>query len=538
LTAASPRPQRDSRLADATWAIVVVGAAAFYVSVGRRWWFLLDDWDFLASRQATSAADLLRPHNEHWSTLPILVYRAVFSLVHLHSYRPYQAIVIGLHLAAATLLRVVMRRAGADPWIATAAAAAFALLGSGNENILWAFQIGFVGSLVLGLGQLLLATGDGPRLSPRRRQGLAAACGLGAVMSSGVGVTMVGVAALACALRRRWWDAAVQAGVPGLCFAVWWLAEGRRAYEASSWTPGGVAEFVRTGLGSTLSALGQADVVGAALVAVLVAGAVLAVRESRSAAAAAARLAGPLALLVGVVVFFTINGIGRESFGPGFARAPRYLHLGSAMLLPAIAVAASAIGRRWAPAGLAAGLLLLVGVPGNLDEARNSILPLLSERRFVLALPRDELAARVPPDLAPGDLAAQGVTIGWLRQAADAGEMPRPLALSPEDEAGVTLRLSLYAREGEPASGGRACRAVTGAIEVDLAEGDRFGVLGGVRVTAIGDDGLAATPISYILTASPVLEVLNGPLRLQFTEVAHALPARVCLAPSAVVGPP
>lgn len=537
MTPEGRRPARRNRRADAAWVLVVGAAAAFYLSVGDRWWFLLDEWDFLASRDATSAADLLRPHNEHLSIIPILVYRAVYSLVQLRSYLPYQALVIGLHLLAATLLRVVMRRSGAGPWIATAAAAAFAFLGSGYENILWAFQLGFVLSLVLGLAQLLLATVEGSRRSARLRQGLAAACGLGAVLSSGVGVTMVGVAALACVLRRRWGDAALQAGIPGAVFGVWWLAQGRDAYRAPSWTPGGVATFVRTGVAGTFSALGQADPVAVALAGVLVVGAVLAVHESRSVEAVAARAAGPVALLVGAVVFFAITGVGREGFGPGFARAPRYLHLGAAMLLPAIAVAASAIGRRWPSAGLAAGLLLLVGVPGNLDEARDPFLLVASERRFVLALPRHELAARVPPDLAPGDLEVWGVTVGWLRRVADAGGMPDPPALSPAEEAGVVLRLSLYARDGEPESGGRACRVLTDAVEVELAEGDRFGLSGGVRVAAVGDDGVVATPIPYILSAERVLEVLHGPLRLQFTKAVPGWQARVCLAPPDAAAP-
>ncbi len=63
--------------------------------------------------------DLLRPHNEHISVLPILVYRALWHLFGLHSYDPYQLCVIALHLTAAVLLRAVMRRSGVNPWIAT-----------------------------------------------------------------------------------------------------------------------------------------------------------------------------------------------------------------------------------------------------------------------------------------------------------------------------------------------------------------------------------------------------------------------------------
>ena len=65
-----------------------------------------------------------------------------------------------------------MRRAGVRPWLATLLAGVFVFFGSGAENILIAFQITFVGSLVFGLTQLLLADHDGPGRPPR----LASAC--------------------------------------------------------------------------------------------------------------------------------------------------------------------------------------------------------------------------------------------------------------------------------------------------------------------------------------------------------------------------
>ena len=55
-----------------------------------------------------------------------------------------------------------MLRCGADGWVATAFAAVFLVLGAGYENLIWAFQIGFVTSTVCGLGLLILA--DGLRL--------------------------------------------------------------------------------------------------------------------------------------------------------------------------------------------------------------------------------------------------------------------------------------------------------------------------------------------------------------------------------------
>src|SRR4051794_10217054 len=64
---------------------VLVGAVPLYLYLGRRQWFFLDEWDFLAGR-GLNAHDLLRPHNEHWSTIPVIVYRVLFHLFGLRSY--------------------------------------------------------------------------------------------------------------------------------------------------------------------------------------------------------------------------------------------------------------------------------------------------------------------------------------------------------------------------------------------------------------------------------------------------------------------
>ena len=61
------------RLAALTFAVALAVAFVTFLTMGRRNWFFLDEWDFLAGRSVTSVDDLMRPHNEHWSTLPIMV---------------------------------------------------------------------------------------------------------------------------------------------------------------------------------------------------------------------------------------------------------------------------------------------------------------------------------------------------------------------------------------------------------------------------------------------------------------------------------
>jgi len=148
-------------------------AFVFYAVVSRPMWFYLDEWDFLADRTAWNIHDLFRAHNEHWVTLPVLVYRGLWWVFGLNSYRPYQFVIILLHLIAALLVRTVMRRIGVRPWTATVVAGVLVFFGSGYQNIVLPFQITLVGSLVFGLVHLLLATHDGP-LDRRDWFGLAA----------------------------------------------------------------------------------------------------------------------------------------------------------------------------------------------------------------------------------------------------------------------------------------------------------------------------------------------------------------------------
>ncbi|MBV9950526.1 MAG: hypothetical protein JO291_01145, partial [Acidimicrobiia bacterium] len=180
---------RSGRIALIVFAIAIALAFPLILYLGSFSWFLRDEWLFLAGRKLGSLNDLFRPHaRTHWSTLPIIWYRLAFRIVGLRSYLPYQAAVVALHLAIVVLLRAVMRRAGVGPWMATVGAAPFILFGPGSQNILWAFQVGFTGSIVLGLVQLLLGSHEG---DVDRRDLLGIGAGVLGLMCSGVGVTMV-----------------------------------------------------------------------------------------------------------------------------------------------------------------------------------------------------------------------------------------------------------------------------------------------------------------------------------------------------------
>ncbi len=281
----------------ATFAVIELGGLVFSLFVGRSEWFYRDEWDFVAARQAGDVRDLFRPHNEHWTTAPILVYRALFGLFGLRVYLPYRLVVLLLHLVAAALLLVVMRRAGVRPWIATAAASLFVFFGAGWQNIIQPFQICFTGALALGLTQLLLADHDG---GISRRDALGLFAGLLGLMTSGVAVTMVVVVGFAVLLRRGWRPALFHTAPLAACFLIWLRVIGGNSYTNDQPSVRDMYRFVSIGLRATYSAIGRLPMSGLVLAIVLIVGLALALRQ-RSQSGELRQLAAPVALLMGSV---------------------------------------------------------------------------------------------------------------------------------------------------------------------------------------------------------------------------------------------
>jgi hypothetical protein len=518
--ARAPRGGRGwhSRLGGADAATAVFAAVALLPTVlhfvhGRRQWFTLDEWDFLAGRELSSIDDLFSPHNEHWVTIPIVLYRVLFRLFGLNTYVPYQAMIIGLHVATAALLFVIMRRCRVNPWIATAAASLFALFGSGDLNLMWAVQVTEVGSLTFGLVHLLLADHDGP---VTRRDILGVLAGLAAVMSSGLGVVMVMIVGGAVLVRRGWRAALVHVAPLAVIFAAWWLTFGRDAYDSTGSSVRDVPSFVTAGIDATFDALGQVTLVGWALAVVLAVGLVLLVRERPP--DLRRRFAAPGAMLVGTVVLLAIAGLGRTVYGANFARQGRWSHIVGALALPAIAIAADAVARRWHVLLPVMIGLFLVGIPGNVDkivryDERNAFL--LGNRELITTLPNIPLAREVPRWIRPEPIVGPELTIGWLLDAKEAGRLPDPRPLEDTTVARAAFRLSI-AQVDEPFEP-RACRALVGSERRDLEAGDRIVFDGGpLRVDPLGELDVSFTGRTYSPQGGSTLRIV-APLSVRLS---------------------
>lgn len=194
---AAPDRERLSGFAPlALLAVAMAAAAALLLHYGSNLTFFQDSWEFLMHRRDPSVANLLEPHNEHIVLLPVLIAEASLRLFGMDSMTPELVLLVVLELVVAGLLFVYARRR-LGPWPALFAAVLLLFLGPAWQDLLWPFQVGFVGASACGLAMLLALENESDRWD-------IAACALLAVSIafSSLGIAFA-VAAAADVLQRR-----------------------------------------------------------------------------------------------------------------------------------------------------------------------------------------------------------------------------------------------------------------------------------------------------------------------------------------------
>ena len=213
--------RRRPDAADLAVAVAALGALALLLWLGRGLTFFADEWAVMAER-SISLDSFLQPFNEHWLGVTTVLYRLLLETVGLTSYMPYLAVLALLHLVVVAEVYVLGRRATAAT-LAAMAAIIIAFFGSGFENLFWAMQIGFVGTIGLGLGAVILLDGHP---SPAR---VVAATGLLTVgmMTSGFGLFMLAFTGLDLLLDARRRRLVLALLVPASVYLAWYLVYGR-----------------------------------------------------------------------------------------------------------------------------------------------------------------------------------------------------------------------------------------------------------------------------------------------------------------------
>ncbi len=318
--------------------IVVLGAlaAAALAYLARSMTFWQDEWGFISF--AGGPPDLLRPQNEHWQTIPLLLYRATFTVFGLHSYLPYLAEVIALHLVSVAGAYVLVRRR-AGRIAATLACIPLLVLGSGSENLFWAFQTAFIGSVAFGLWALVLLETRIAGTPGRVATAGAAVLLVASLMSSGIGLAFLAAAFGRTILDREIRPRAWAVVPPTVVFLAWYLVLGHTAESgpghlaSASALPGfvvrGIGHAVGAFTGLAVAPRGELLAFGAFGVAFLVtAWAVLTIRRPPALAAGALLAIGAMYLIIGLV---------RAQFPSDFATRSRYVYVAAFLLVISVA---------------------------------------------------------------------------------------------------------------------------------------------------------------------------------------------------------
>jgi len=370
------------RLPLATTVLIVLIGSVFLLLQARHLWFFGDDWAFLLARHPGERPleDLMRPHNEHWSAVPVLLFRTVYALFGMQHYLLFAVLPIAAHAVVCLLFFLVQRRSGVHPWVAVGVTAVLVFLGAGAENLLWSFQVGMLSSAVFGLGALFIATGS----QGRRAVGVTWLLSVLSLMSSGMAIPMLMWLGAFTLWRGGLRRALVLTVPPMLVYAAWFIVWGR---QASTGIPesrlADVVPLAWKGLAFTWEHMSGFEGVGPVLVIALLAAAVTLQPDSDQRVLA---LSGSLT----AVASYLILANSRGGLGPESTAVHRYSYFGALMMLPALALVLHSLWDRLAARPVersltVAVILGLLVVPGTIGvitfrEGRDTLTPDLRGR--------------------------------------------------------------------------------------------------------------------------------------------------------------
>lgn len=231
------------------WALaaLMLADAALLLYMGRGLTFYYDDWNFVTQDYGGGIHSLLAPHVGNISVFPIAVYKVLFHLVGLNHYEVFRLVLIALHLVSAGLIFVLAsRRIPRVP--ALLAMVLILFLGAAWEDLLWAFQIGYMLSIAGGLAAWVL-------LEREDRLGDLGAmlCLVIAAGSSSLGIpVMVGVA-VELSWQRQWRRGWIVA-IPVVLYLLWYAGYGESQVTRESLihAPGFVEDLAAAAFGGLI----------------------------------------------------------------------------------------------------------------------------------------------------------------------------------------------------------------------------------------------------------------------------------------------
>jgi hypothetical protein len=430
-------------------AVLLLAGAALLIYETRGTFFWADEWQWILTRRGGGLNTFLQPHNQHFSLVPITLYKLLFAIVGLRHYWPYRGLLIGVEVIC-TLLIFLYARQRVGSYYALLAAALILFFGPGWQDILWPFQTAWILCVLGGVGALLA-------LDRHDRAGDIGAClllGL-SLASSSPGLAVAAGLMVEVLLARRRRDLWIVA-IPVALYALWWVTYQQTVFNRHALLL--LPQFVFNSAAGTLSALtglaqinpyndGSGDFLswGAPLLVLALALAIWRLRVLRR--------IPPRVLTLSTILlaFWLLTGVGRAYVSVGSLTLTstgdesRYLFIGAVFVVllivelanrraiarPAMAagigvLAAAAILSNLGPLQAGAGLLqsqaqYTEAELGTLNLSRPIVAPGYVSQGFIFGIvkARDWFAAEKAlgaPPLSPALLAQQPE---FARQAAD-----------------------------------------------------------------------------------------------------------------------
>lgn len=310
-------------------AAVMAGAFAVIMHAGRGTTFFYDDWPVILDRRDWTLDNLLRPHVDHLQVFPTLAYKLMLETIGMHAHWAYRALLAALNILTAVLLFLYARKR-VSPWLAIGLAACLVVMADSWYNLLYSFQINFVGAMAAGMGMLLA-------LDRRDRLGDVLASVLLAVS---IGCNSVALPfAVAAAIEVLWrsdrWRRIWIPAVPLVLYGIWRLVYGdRMSTETEWWNVQEIPAWIMDGLDDSVAAMvGVSGEYSATLSIALI---VLVVWAALRPGAITPRLVSVLAM---PLVFWILSALSRANQGIQ-ADENRYLYA-SALMLALLAVEAA-----------------------------------------------------------------------------------------------------------------------------------------------------------------------------------------------------
>ena len=396
------------RVPRARW--IIAGAAlavcVLLLWVTRNFTFYYDEWSFILTAPDWNAATYFEPHNEHPSMLLRVAYAVLLNTAGLRSYVPYMAVLYSAHFACVVLLFELVRRRSGDG-IALVAAAMLLVLGTGWEDLYWAWQMAWLGSVALGLAALIAVQRPGAA-----RLAVTVILLAAAVSFAGVGIPFIVAVAVYLLLtpaRRR--DLLSLTPLAAGLLA-WYVLFGRFGAHPNPQPDATniLRDPVYVAWGLSQSVGGVVGILGDLAVPILVVVVVL--------LAVAWRIRRPDAITVGVaaglVAFYAVAGLTRAQLGLQQSGASRYVYPAAAMWLVILADAARVLPWRgtWRPVLAACAFLAVfnnavvlyefgLAKTFQMERAVADLQALRTMRNDPCLDPNAQVDARVMPDVRP-----------------------------------------------------------------------------------------------------------------------------------------